>query len=291
MVAAQASDWENLLMTDSLDWYWRMQMGLPARPEDREVLRRIAPELFGRDVGFDQGATNDQDMAWRRRFREEVREWLGPTDDRPMVTVHEGSCPQRDCPLRLGGKSGQVLAGQPHTSQADGALVLELMTVAGGWSAKDKAFYDMARKVHGGKGPIKDLLVTDPYIYLDKSEENTVGGIDNFLRYLDCLDILQSGITIYQPPYAKAKKSGAVWRRTVGQHGQKRGFGVRFGFFRTMTETRFHDRFYLARHRDGFVSGLFGPSMNGLNDKSFVLVGELEEMTLRRLRGCLDGWA
>lgn len=56
-------------------------------------------------------------------------------------------------------------------------------------------------------------------------------------------------------------------------------------------DARFHDRFYLARHRDGSVSGLFGPSMNGLNDKSLVLVGELEEMTLRRLRGCLEGWA
>lgn len=66
---------------------------------------------------------------------------------------------------------------------------------------------------------------------------------------------------------------------------------MRFGFFRTITETRFHDRFYLARHRDGSVSGLFGPSMNGLNDKSFVLVGELEEMTLKRLRSCLNGWA
>jgi hypothetical protein len=45
------------------------------------------------------------------------------------------------------------------------------MTVAGGWSAKAKVFYDMARKVHGGMGPIKDLLVTDPYIYVDKSEK------------------------------------------------------------------------------------------------------------------------
>jgi hypothetical protein len=58
-----------------------------------------------------------------------------------------------------------------------------------------------------------------------------------------------------------------------------------------ITGTRFHDRFYLARHRDGSVWGMFGPSMSGLNDKSFVLVGELEEMTRRRLRGCLDGWA
>lgn len=30
--------------------------------------------------------------------------------------------------------------------------------------------------------------------------------------------------------------------------------------------------------------------MNGLNDKSFVLVGELEAPTLKRLQDCLDGW-
>jgi hypothetical protein len=175
----------------------------------------------------------------------------------------------------------------------DGAVVLELMTVAGGWSAKAKTFFDMARKVHGRKGPVKNLLVTDPYIYLDKSEENTTGGIDNFLHYLDCLDISQSGIAIYQPPYAKGKKgaSGALWRRAVEQHGKTQGYAVRFGLFRTITQTRFHDRFYLTRHRDGSVSGLFGPSMNGLNDKSFVLVGELEELTLKRLLSCLDGWA
>jgi hypothetical protein len=166
------------------------------------------------------------------------------------------------------------------------------MTVAGGWSAKANAFYDMARKVHGGKGPIKDLLVTDPFIFLDKSEENTAGGIDNFLKYLDCLEIPQSEITIQQPPYAKGKKveSGPVWRRSVAEHGKRKGYRIRFAYFRTITETRFHDRFYLARHANGSVSGLFGPSMNGLNDKSFVLVGELEAMTLKRLRDCLDGW-
>jgi hypothetical protein len=282
-------------MTDSLDWYWRMQMGLPPRSEDREALRRIAPELHSRDRDFGQEPTDDRHLDWRRRFREEVREWLGPSDDRPRVIVREGTCPQHDCPLRLSGKSGRVIDGRsqgddPHDN---GTLVLELMTVAGGWSAKAKAFYDMARKVHGGMGPIKDLLVTDPYIYVDKSEENTVGGIDNFLRYLDCLNISRSGLTIFQPPDARGRRasSGAVWRRAVEQHGKQQGFGVRFGFFRTLTGTRFHDRFYLARHRDGSVSGMFGPSMNGLNDKSFVLVGELEEMTLRRLRSCLDGWA
>jgi hypothetical protein len=281
-------------MTDSLDWYWRMQMGLPARPQDREVLHGLAPELSGRELPFAEDPIDDQRRGWQGEFRKEVREWLRTSDDRPRVIVRDGSCPQHDCPLRLGRKSGQVLARQPsgHGPHVDGELVLELMTVAGGWSTKEKIFYDMAHKVHGGKGPICDLLATDPYIYLDKSEEGTTGGINNFLRYLECLDLSQSGITIHQPPYAKGKQStsGALWRRTVAEYGKKKGVNVSFAFFRTRTQTRFHDRFYLARHRNGSVSGLFGPSLNGLNDESFVLMGELEEMTLKRLRGHLSGW-
>ena len=125
----------------------------------------------------------------------------------------------------------------------------------------------MARKVHGGKGEIKDLLLTDPYIYVDKSEEDIVGGIDNFLRYLDCLNISRGAeITIQQPPYAKGKKtaSGAIWRRRVAEHGERDGYHVRFIFFHARSQSRFHDRFYVARHSNGSVSGLFGPSITVL---------------------------
>lgn len=279
-------------MTDSMQWFWRMRMGLPPRPEDRDAVRRIAPELFGPEHAALQDFDDDlQGRFWEPgAFRQEVRDWLQQEHYRQLVTVRDGSCPQQDCPLMLGGRPGQVVGGR--SGGEDGAIVIELMTVAGGYKAKAGAFYDMARKVHRSKGPISDVLVTDPYIYVDKSEEDTVGGIDNFLGYLDCLDIPRSGITIYQPPYAKGKKatSGAVWRRSVEAHGTKNGYGVQFCFFKTLTETRFHDRFYLARHADGSVSGLFGPSMNSLNDKSFVLVGELEAQTLKRLLACLDRW-
>ncbi len=167
------------------------------------------------------------------------------------------------------------------------------MTVAGGWKAKANAFLDAARKVHGSKGPAKDLLVTDPFIYADKGEEDTVGGINNFLTYLDVLQIPAPGtLTIYQPPFAKGKKteSGKIWRRSVKQHGERRGYNIKFTYFRTTTGTRFHDRFYLARHRNGEISGLFGPSMNGLNDRSFVLIGELEAASLQRVCSFIDGW-
>jgi hypothetical protein len=130
------------------------------------------------------------------------------------------------------------------------------------------------------------------YEYVDTSEENTVGGINNFLAYLDCLEIHRSGVSVWQPPYASGRTatSGPIWRRSVTSHGKKNGYDTRFKFFKILTGTRFHDRFYLTRHLDGSVSGLFGPLMNGLNDKSFVLIGELEALTLKRLLDCLDGW-
>lgn len=282
-------------MMDSLEWYWRMRLGFPPRSEDHETIRRIAPELFCRGRENIAEPAGDQHTRFKNSFREEIKSWLGTLDDRPRVTVHEGACPQNDCPLGLGGRTRQVSIDRTGVESItpEGTAVIELMTVAGGWSAKAKTFFDMARKVHGGKGEVTHLLLTDPYIYLDKSEEDTTGGLDNFRKYLDCLDISRKGLAIYQPPYAKGKRgaSGALWRRTIEQHGRTHGYSVRFGFFRTLTNTRFHDRFYLTRHRDGSVSGLFGPSLNGLNDRSFVLVGELEDLTLKRLLSCLDGWA
>ncbi len=278
---------------DSMEWYWRLRLGLPPRSEDREALRRMAPELFepNRSDALQTDAESPRLLRYPAVFRYEVRNWLRMDGARPLVSVRQGSCPQHDCPLRLGGSSGQALGGQPEAK--DGSLVLELMTVAGGWKSKASAFRDIAQKVHGGKGPIKDLLLTDPFIYLDKSEEEVIGGINSFLEYLDCFDIAGPEITIHQPPYAKGKKVvlGPIWRRSVSEHLKRRGYHVRFTYFRTVSEMRFHDRFYVARHADGLISGLFGPSMNGLNDKSFVLIGELEEMTLKRLRAQLVGWS
>jgi hypothetical protein len=268
-------------------------MGLPARPEDREAIRRFAPELFGREHRFRE--TPQQEFWDAEEFRNEIRSWLATDDPRPLVTVREGTCVQPDCPLQLGrSHRGSVDSSNGDAAGMSGEIVLELMTVAGGWSAKANAFLDAARKVYGGKGPAKDLLITDPFIYADKGEEDTVGGINNFLTYLDVFEIPASGtLTIFQPPFAKGKKaeSGRIWRRSVKQHGEKRGYSIKFAYFRTKTGTRFHDRFYLARHRSGEISGLFGPSMNGLNDRSFVLIGELEAASLQRLCSFIDGWA
>lgn len=275
-----------------MDWYWRFMMGLSPRLEDRLELQRIAPELFGPDRTDNDVPDGERD-EWSRGLwlRRDLRRWLQTDDPRPVIPIRKGSCSERRCPLRLNGSPGRAFSGRP--ADDEGAIVLRLMTVAGGWKSKSSAFFDMARKVHGGKGAVKDLLLTDPYIYIDKSEEDNVGGIDNFLTYLDCLRIDRGAeITIQQPPYAKGKKatSGAIWRRRVSMHGKTNSYSVRFAFFHAVSQTRFHDRFYVARHANGSISGLFGPSMNGLNDKSFALMGELEDVTLKGLCRQLDGW-
>src|SRR5580704_4939130 len=111
-------------MTDSMEWYLRLRFGLPPRPEDRQTLWRIAPELFG--PGRDSDHRSDQNLqrcSWNSdEFHLEVQHWLRRDDARPLVSVHPGSCSQHDCPLRLGASPGKILGGQPEAE--DGSIVI-----------------------------------------------------------------------------------------------------------------------------------------------------------------------
>lgn len=166
-----------------MDWYWRFHLDLSPRHEDRRELERIAPELFP-SSRFAEGERPEEahERPWRRELRDDIRRWLATGEARPRVMVREGSCPQHDCPLKLDPASRRVPDGG---SGADDPFVIELMTVAGGWSAKARAFFDMTRKVHGGRGAVKDFLVTDPYIYFEQGKDGTAGGTASFLHYLD----------------------------------------------------------------------------------------------------------
>lgn len=267
-------------------------MGLPARPEDRKVIKSFAPELFFHEP--DHENEYPRSAVWNaRQFRDEVRIWISEERRHPFVIVRDDLCPNPDCPLKLS-KNSHSSSGSQASAQNSDHIVVELMTVAGGWKGKKKTFLDTARRVHGGHGPAKDLLVTDPFIFADKSEDDTAGGVGSFLSYLDVLDIPDgSTLTIFQPPFAKGnkKEQGPLWRRCVKRYSQTRGYKVRFDYFKSGTGSRFHDRFYLVRHNSGNVTGLFGPSMNGLNDKSFALIGELEPQSLKRVCQFIDGWA
>jgi hypothetical protein len=167
------------------------------------------------------------------------------------------------------------------------------MTVAGGWSSKASVFFDTARRVHSGKGDVKELLLTDPYLFEDQGEDGKPGGIHRFLEYIDVLAIPQGAhLKVLIPPYAKGKRAekSRVWKAEVEKHALNKGVKATFSYFKTRPNTRFHDRFYLVKHQNGVVSGLFGPSMNGLNDESFALIGEIEKETLKKLNRFIDNW-
>lgn len=229
---------------NSVAWFWRMQMGLKPRQEDIDALVRIAPELCGSALEVRQVVPDIMPNAglFPTPFAEEIHRWLQSSEHRAVFSA-PAQCDRPDCPLNVDRQYNRSIKS---VSAQDDNFVIELMTVAGGYKKQATIFYDMARKIHtsSNRGPITSLLITDPFIYCDKSEDGTVGGIDNFKAYLDCLDISKSGLVIYQPPYAKGAKvkGGEIWRRSVSQYLATREIYVDFTYFRATTGKRFHDR-------------------------------------------------
>ncbi len=185
-----------------------------------------------------------------------------------------GECPAPDCPLRA-----PTLA-DPRT---DAAVVLRLMTVGGGSDRRGpkREFLDLVRRVHKGSR-VREVILTDPYIYSDAAEDDTTGGYANLVEYLRALNLVRdSEFVVRLNPGAKRASKGAkeILRRAI-----------RDAFPRARVETftgnsRFHDRFYLVHDAAGGFRGIFGPSLNGLDSNSVVLMGELEQTrTLERLR-------
>lgn len=282
--------------TSATDLWLRFSLGYPPREEDRAVLRRVVPELFLRGENLRDGERSR--VRFVEHIREEILGWLRSGEGDRFVSVRAETCRESGCPLGLGRRShsasGEGITDQVGDGGEDGDFVTQLMTVAGGWKTPMGVFLDTARKIHGGKGPIRALLVTDGYIYADESQNGNPGGTSRFVEYLSALEFSPGNtLTLLLPPYAKGR-SGArrqAWEASVNAHAASRGFNVDFKRFTTRTRTSFHDRFYLARHSNGMVSGLFGPSITGLTDKDFVLIGEIESETLKKLNDFIVDWA
>ncbi len=257
-----------------MTWWVRFCLGLPARRQDVEQLRRSLPELFDPLFRLDEHLL----LPWwpssvvRELTVEDLRRWARAEDvPNELAAAFPENCPAESCPLRKG----------PRSTQAGDIAVLRLMVAGGAHKPPKDEFLDLVRRVHRDLA-IREVILTDPYIYLDLSERGQAGGYDALIDYLGALRLTRdSRFELKLNP--SPKKATTTARRLLERKVNHSFPSVRLGTF--PARHRFHDRFYLARDQSGRLAGVFGPSLNGLATKTIVLMGELENGALQRLAG------
>lgn len=256
-------------------WWVRFYLGLPARPEDVAEIRRSVPELLSRDITLSPNAIIPfwPHLMLDESTLSEFRRWVGSSES----IVNHGllspeDCPADDCPLRIGS------AGTDKRSY-DG-IVVWLMVAGGSNKPPKDEFLDIVRRVHRGQH-VREVILTDPFVHLDVGEASYPGGYSNLVDYLHALGLARdSEFTLKLNPSPRKAKKGA---QDLLEREIRRAF-PRAVISRFKSGHRFHDRFYLVRDDSGRLNGVFGPSLNGLDSQSVVLMGELEKTkTLERL--------
>ncbi len=256
-----------------MTWWLRFCLGLPARREDLEEIRRSLPELLDASIELDQHLL----FPWwpspvvRKLAVEDLRRWAraGDLPGEPVAASPE-NCPAEECPLRKG----------PRSAQARGEIALLSLMVAGGAHKPPKdEFLDLVRRVHSNQ-LIQEVILTDRYIYSDLSERGQTGGYAALIDYLGALRLTRN--SPFDLKLNPSPRKATPTARQVLERKVKADFPcARLGTF--PTGHQFHDRFYLTRDQSGKLAGIFGPSLNGLGAKAIVLMGELESGALQRL--------
>ena len=255
-------------------WCVRFYLGLPARPEDVEEIRRSVPELLSPDTKLSAKAIIPfwPHLMLDESTLSEFRRWVGRSDSivKPSFLWAE-QCPAGDCPLRT------RAAGADKPSDDGVALFL---TVAGAHKPPKDEFLDLIRRVHKGGG-VREVILSDPYIYMDVGEDADPGGYSNLVDYLRALGLTKESqftLKLNPSPMKATKRAQKLLEREFRKTFPRAVIG------RFKSGYRFHDRFYLVRDYSGRLSGVFGPSLNGLHSQAVVLMGELEKTkTLERL--------
>jgi len=258
-----------------MTWWLRFCLGLPARREDCEEVRRSLPELFDATFDIDEHFL----LPWwpspvvRKLSVEDLRRWarVGDAPREPAAASPE-DCPAEDCPLRK----------HPRPAQARGEVaVLRLMVASGAHKPPKDEFLDLVRRVHRDQ-VIREVILTDRYIYSDLSERGQPGGYAALMDYLCALKLTRDSAFDLKLS-ASPRKAPPTGRKVLERKVKAHFPSVRLGTF--PASHQFHDRFYLTRDQSGKLAGVFGPSLNGLGVKAIVLMGELESGALQRLDG------
>jgi hypothetical protein len=151
---------------------------------------------------------------------------------------------------------------------------IKMLTVGGFVSnSPKKSFLDLVSKTHKRNKGIKDVIITDRFIYSEKSEDGMTGGYSNVVEYLKTLGLEKDDkFNLVVNPHAKSTPE----KIKLFQKYIKDAFpNVSFDTYHR--ENYFHDRFYLVRDTSGQINGVFGPSLNGLNSESIVIMGDIKD--------------
>lgn len=258
-----------------MTWWLRFCLGLPARREDIEEIRKSIPEMLATDFELNRQIL----LSWwsllvTREFEvDELRRWVDAANlPNESAVTSPNDCPAEKCPLR----NGQ----HPTVEHGDAAFLRLLMAVGGIHKPPIDQFLDLVRRVHKDQ-VITKVILTDPYIYRDLDERGHSGGYSALRKYLDALGLTSdSKFDLELNP--SPKKMNHETAREVFERKIKRDFPhIQIKTF--SSSNRFHDRFYLTRDKSGQLSGVFGPSLNGLGANTVVLMGELEKKALGQL--------
>ena len=268
-----------------MNWLIRFQLGLPARAEDVAELRATIPEILSGD--WEPNKRHIQvyslllDIWPHDGFSREVRRWVSEVSEEQAEpdSYSDLNCHLEMCPLRKSGIQTNASASEPQA--------LNLIVAAGGPDAKPPrdSFFDLVRKVHRGLDQPREVILTDPYIYSDVSEDGLTGGFNNLVQYLEVLGLKNEDrfILVTTP---SPKRGGKTAQSNLRRLLKKKFKDILFRDF--SPKLAFHDRFYLVRHSSGALKGVFGPSLNGLSSQSIVLMGDIDEVQpLKKLNSWL----
>lgn len=276
-----------------MDWWIRFVLGLPARAEDVEAIRRTAPELLRESphVRLEYpGALHHVELKeWiRRGFGKSGRAHDPSTfpADAPLSEV----CPAEACPLRGLATKPDAQEGTPNQGsketlpETDEAFAWYARLIGNISGSLKSAFFDLVQKTHRDRGRPTKVFITDPYLYASEDESGN-GGESNELifEYLAQLGLDEHARFVLAPSPSPRRQKPAGWDQR---------FSARFPFASIepfAAGRHFHDRLYIAIH-SGEPVGVFGPSLSALDSAPFVIAGAIgDKGLLRKIQRILQG--
>ena len=255
-----------------MDWLIRFALGLPARVEDAKALRKALPELERRYFRLQRlhyiwpllG-----DINTNEELIDALRHWVSSVEvpDDFWPSEHR-NCPSSNCPLQ---------SNQTKSNRNDEPSIAHFIVAAGGPNAKTPrdSFLNLVKRTHPKNDLPRDVILTDPYIYSDVSEDGHGGGFANLLAYLEALGISTNDpFTLRMTP--SPKRGTATAKKKLHRYLKDKFKKIQFKDY--SPQLKFHDRFYVVLHHSGKIKGVFGPSINGLTSDAIVLMGDIDDL-------------